>query len=490
MKLVIVGAGFGGLSAAALLAKEGFEVTVVEKNEQPGGRASTHKDGGYAFDMGPSWYLMPDVYEKFFAEFGKKPEDFYDLARLDPAYRIYFEEGPTIDIASDVMKNLALFDTLEKDGGDKLKTYLSEGKEKYDLAIGQMLYRDYRSIFDMFDPHMILEGRKFHIFESLDSFVKKRFSSDEARRIVQYSVGFLGSSPKNTPAFYHMMSYIDLSMGVWYPDGGMRKVVEGIYDLARQNGATFRFNEPVTSIDVKDGSVVGVTTKDDTYEADIVIINADYPYAEMALLEPQYATYPEKYWKKREIAPSAFVVYLGISKRVESLAHHTLFLDKDWEENFHRIFDPAQAGWPESPSYYVNVPSKTDASAAPDGGEALFILVPLAPGIPDSPEIRERFYNRIIDHIESTTGESIRDAVVTKRIFALGDFEERYNAYRGTALGLTHSLFQTALWRPAHQSRKVENLYYTGQYTHPGIGVPMTLISSQIIAQDITKNKR
>ncbi|KUG20562.1 MAG: phytoene desaturase [Methanomicrobiaceae archaeon] len=490
MNVVIVGAGFGGLSAAALLARQGFDVTVLEKNEQPGGRASTYREGGYSFDMGPSWYLMPDVYEKFFAEFGKTPEDFYDLARLDPSYRIYFDGGPTVDIAADITRNFALFDTFEESGGEKLRTYIDEGKEKYDLAIQEMLYRDYRSIFDMLDRRLLLEGAKLRIFESLETFVKRRFSSDEARRIVQYSVGFLGSSPRNTPAFYHMMSYIDLSMGVWYPDGGMRRVVSAIYGLARDGGADFRFNEPAVSIPVDGRTATGVATPERFYDADIVLVNADYPYSETALLPPAHQTYPEKYWSKREIAPSAFVCYLGLDRKTPALAHHTLFLDKDWEENFHRVFDPAHAAWPENPSYYVNVPSKTDASAAPEHGEALFVLVPLAPGLTDSPDLRERFYSRILDHLEESTGERIRDAVVVRKIFALDDFRDRYNAYRGTALGLTHSLWQTALWRPAHRSRKVENLYYTGQYTHPGIGVPMTLISSQIVARELGSTYR
>jgi len=485
-KAIVVGSGFGGLSAAALLAKDGFSVTVFEKNEGPGGRASVYSEKGYHFDMGPSWYLMPDVYERFFAEFSKKPSDFFELKKLDPSYRIHFGTGKVADISPDLEKNLALFDSLEPDGADKLKKYLESAREKYDLSINELLYRDYRSILDFLSGRLILEGRKLHVFENLDTFVSKHFKSDEAKKIVEYSIGFLGGSPKNTPSFYHIMSHIDLTLGVYYPVGGMRRVVAGIRELAESYGVEFRFNEPVTKITIEKKVAESVTTTKGTYPADLVLVNADYPFAEMELIDPGYRTYDEAYWDSRILAPSAIVMYLGVDRVVESIAHHTLFLDKNWEQNFDEIFDPEKAGWPKSPSYYVNVPSRTDPTAAPPGCDTLFILVALAPGIEDSPEIRERFYEKIMDHLEATTGENIRDHIQVKRIFALNDFKDRYNAYKGTALGLSHTLLQTALWRPVHQSKKVRNLYYSGHYTHPGIGVPMTLISSTIVAKEIS----
>jgi 1-hydroxy-2-isopentenylcarotenoid 3,4-desaturase len=485
-KVIIIGAGFGGLSAAALLAKNGFDVLVLEKNEGPGGRASVYSEKGYTFDMGPSWYLMPDVYEKFFMEFGKKANDLMELPRLDPSYRIYFGNGKVLDIAADLDKNIALFDSLEQGGGQKLKKYLASAKEKYDLSINEMLYRDYKSIFDFFSGRMLIEGRKMHILENLDTFVSKHFTSDEAKKIVEYSIGFLGGSPKNTPSFYHIMSHIDLTLGVFYPVGGMRKVATVIRDLAENYGAEFKFNEPVTEIIVRDGKAQGVRTSGGTYESDIVLVNADYAFAELELLNPEYRTYDRKYWERRVMAPSAIVFYVGVNRRFESLAHHTLFLDKNWEHNFDEIFDPKKAAWPKNPSYYVNVPSMTDPTAAPPGCDTLFILVALAPGLEDSPEIRERFYTLIMDKLEASTGDRIRDAVVVKKVFALNDFKERYHAYKGTALGLSHTLFQTALWRPAHQSKKVDNLFYSGHYTHPGIGVPMTIISSTIVAAELT----
>lgn len=487
MKVAIVGSGFGGLSAAALLARDGFEVQVFEKNEGPGGRASTYEEGGYAFDMGPSWYLMPDVYGKFFAEFGAKPEDYFPLRRLDPAYRVFFGSEKSVDVPADIEKTYALFDSFEPGGAEKLRRYLDSAAEKYDLSVNELLYRDYRSILDFLSGRLIMEGAKLHVFENLDSFVSHHFDSDEAKKIVEYSIGFLGGSPKNTPSFYHIMSHIDLTLGVFYPEGGMRAVVGALHRLAEEQGARFFFDEPVTRILVEDGAAAGVETAKGSFEADIVLVNADYPFAELHLLDDRHRTYDARYWEKRVLAPSAFVVYLGVNRRFPGLAHHTLFLDEDWEAGFDTLFDPAKAAWPDRPSYYVNVPSRTDQTAAPEGCDTLFILVALAPGLEDTPERREAFYRQIMDDLEQKLGEDVRSAVEVKRIFALEDFEDRYNAYHGTALGLSHTLFQTALWRPSHTSKRVANLYYSGHYTHPGIGVPMTLISSTLVARELAE---
>jgi len=488
VKVLVIGSGFGGLAAAALLGRDGHAVTVVEKNEQIGGRAGVFTEGGFTFDMGPSWYIMPDVFERFFAEFGKKPSDFYELRRLDPGYRVYFGGGGALDIPADLRKTYALFDALESNGAQKLRNYLVSAREKYDLARRELLYRDYRTLFDFMDRRTLVQEASIHLFENLETFVNRYFESDRARKIVEYSTGFLGGSPQNTPSLYHVLSHTDLTRGVWYPDGGIRRVAYAIRDLALSHGVKFLFNEPVTKIEVEEGRAHGVTTARGCYPADVVLVNADYAFSEMELLDEEYRSYPAEYWEKRILAPSAFVCYLGVRKKVRGLAHHTLFLDMDWEKGFDLIFDPKRAAWPDHPSYYVNVPSRTDTTAAPEGCDALIILALLAPGLPDSPAIRDRFYNLILDHLERSTGESIRDSIAVKKIFALNDFRDRYNAFRGTALGLSHTLWQTALFRPSHQSRRVKNLYYTGQYTHPGIGVPMTLISSQIVARGITND--
>ncbi|EKF86061.1 NAD(P)/FAD-dependent oxidoreductase [Methanobacterium formicicum] len=487
MKVLIVGAGFGGLSAAALLAKDGYQVTVIEKNEGPGGRASVYSDHGFYFDMGPSWYLMPDVFEHFYANFDLKPEDLFQLEKLDPSYRVFFDDTNIVDISSDLEKNYQLFDSLEEGGAEKLKEYLASAEELYDHSVKEMLYRDYTSVLDFLNGKLLLSGIRMNILENLEHYVNRKFSSDEARKIVQYSIGFLGSSPKKTPSLYHIMSHIDLTLGVWYPQGGIREVARTMMELAQTYGALFKFNEPVELLEVHEKHVKRVITSKEVYEPDIVIVNADYAHSELDLLTEENQTYDEDYWEKRVLAPSALVAYVGIDREMENLVHHNLFLDKDWAEGFDTLFDPKQAKWPENPSYYVNIPSKTDKTAAPPGSDTLFILVPLAPGIEDTTKKREQLYNKIMDDLETKTGENIRDHIVVKRIFALEDFKERYNAYKGTALGLSHTLMQTALFRPAHKSKKVENLYYSGQFTHPGIGVPMTLISSEIVAQEINQ---
>jgi len=485
MKVSIIGAGFGGLSAAALMAKKGYDVTVFEKNDQIGGRARVHRDKGFQFDMGPSWYLMPDVFEDFYKKLDTKPEEHFELKRLDPSYRIHFGADKVLDVRANVEDNYELFDGLEENGGEKLESYLKEAERKYNTSMDGLIFKDFSSISDFFNFKLLRSGSKLDIFKNLDKLVTDHFESDEARKILEYSIGFLGGSPKITPAIYQLMSYVDFIKGVWFPIGGIRIVADSIREIAEDNGAEFKLNHEVEKIFVNGGKADALKTNKGNYPTDLVIVNGDYPYTELNLLEKKYRTYDQGYWDKRQFAPSAFVAYVGIDKQIDDLLHHTMYLDRDWAKNFDEIFESEAPHWPKTPSYYVNVPSKTDPGLAPDGCETLFILVPLAPGLEDTWEDRERFYNQIMSDLEKKVGENIRDHVITKRIFAVDDFRNDYNAYKGTALSLVHTLKQTAMWRPRHHSKKVDNLYYTGQYTHPGIGVPMTLISSQIVADKV-----
>lgn len=480
-KVIIVGSGFGGLAASGLLANHGYDVTVIEKNEQPGGRASVWKKDGFTFDMGPSWYLMPDVFEKFFSDFDKKPQDYMDLIRLDPSYRVFFSEDEFFDISAYMQKNYDLFEKLEPGAKKKMKEYLELSKYEYDIAMKDFIYKDYKHLTDFFKPKLIIEGTKLHMFQKLDDFAQRFFKSEKIRKILEYTIVFLGGSPYDSPALYSLMSHVDFNMGVWFPKGGMGKLVEAMHKLAVEQGAKFKFNEPVTQIIVENGNVVGVKTTKNKYEADIVVVNADYAWAEQNLLEDKYRSYSIRYWEKRKIAPSAYLLYLGLDKQLKRFIHHNLYFYTNWEKHFNDIFvDPK---WPEDFSYYVSCISKTDKKTAIKNGENVFVLIPVAAGLNDTKKTREKYFNKTIEHMEYLAGENIRDHIVVKRIFAHSDFSSRYNAYKGTALGLAHTLKQTAIFRPKHESKKVKNLYYTGHYNHPGIGVPMVIISSQILSE-------
>lgn len=484
---IVIGAGIGGLATAALLGKKGYQVTVLEKNADLGGRARVWKSKGFTFDMGPSWYLMPDVFERYFALFDKKPSDFFQLKRLDPNYRIFFSDHEHLDIAAELDKNLKLFEKIEPGFSARFKEYLQQSKYQYEVAMSEFIYKQYTSVFDFFNKRMLTEGRKMKVYESLDKYISRFTQSDKIKKILEYSIVFLGGSPKNVPAFYSLMSHIDFNMGVFYPEGGISKTIEAFEKLCKDHHVKILPNQEVTQIEVSEAKAHTVKTKKASYQADLVISNADYPFTETQLLDSKWQTYPEKYWKKRTLAPSAFILYLGIKGRVKNLSHHNLFFANDWMKHFDEIFD--QPALPNKPSYYVCCPSVTDPTVAPEGCENLFILVPVASGLEDSEDTRQVYADKIINHFEGLIHEKLQNRIVVQRIFSQRDFAEDYNAYQGTALGLAHTLMQTAIFRPANKSKKVKNLYYVGQYTQPGIGMPMCLISAQLTAERIEMSK-
>lgn len=484
-KVIVIGSGFGGLSAAAFLGVDGHDVTVLEKNEQAGGRAMSYDKDGFHFDMGPSWYTMPDIVEKFFNEFGESASDYYKLVRLDPSYRVFFGKNDIVDLPGTLEEIYELFDKLEENGAEKLKKFLKQAKYQYDVSVESFLYKEYRHVWDMFNLKMLIQGSRLHLFDNMEVFAKRFFKNERAQKLLQYTLVFLGGAPKKTPALYALMAYIDYDLGIWYPLGGMTSMVKAMQSLAEKKGAKFIFNQEVQEIIVENGKTVGVKTKDKEYLADIVVANADYPHVEMKLLTDKNRTYANNYWKKKMVAPSAFVLYLGLDTKIPNLEHHNLFLHNDWVEHFNVLFD--EPAWPDKPSYYINCPSKTDPSVAPEGKETFFLLVPISAGIEDTEAIRKEYTDKILADIEQLIDFPIREHVEVSKTISLNDYKSLYNAYEGTALGLSHTLMQTAFFRPRHRSKKVKNLFYTGQYTHPGIGMPVTLISSQVVRDIIRK---
>jgi 1-hydroxy-2-isopentenylcarotenoid 3,4-desaturase len=488
-KAVIIGSGINGMATAALLAADGYEVTVTEQLDRPGGVARTVKEDGFLFDMGPTWYLMPEAYERFFGFFGKKPSDYYTLKDLAPSYKMWFSGSETATVVRDLETNMQTFDGFEAGGGEKLKRYLADAKWRYELAVGDILYHDYRRLGDILDIKLLAKGLKLNVFQDLDKHARKYFNSARARKVLEFNTVFLGCSPFKTPAFYSLMSHVDMTQGVFYPEGGMGSMVDGFRRLAEEQGVKFLFSNPAKRIVVETGAtkprVKGVETAAGLLEADTVISTTDYHWAEHNLLEEQFRNYGEGYWKKKTIAPSTLIIYLGLNRKVPELIHHNFFFADKWEHHFDQIFD--HPAWPDDPSYYVGVTSKSDTTVAPDGGENIFLLVPIAPELNDSDQIREAFADRILAHLEGITGTDIRSAIVTKKIVSQRDFAASYNLYQGTALGLAHTLWQTAIFRPRHDSKKVEGLWYGGHNTQPGIGLPMALIGAELVWRQIVR---
>jgi len=481
--IVIVGSGFGGLSTACYLADAGANVTVLEKNEQLGGRASRLEQDGFTFDMGPSWYLMPDVFERFFGHFGRRPEEYYSLSRLDPHYRIFFKDGDQVDLLPDVEANKKLFEQYEPGAGEALERYLDKSEYTYNVGMEHFVYTDRPNLRDYVDLDVLRYSWGLSLLGKMQGHVEGYFEHPKLQQIMQYTLVFLGGAPTNTPALYNLMSHVDFNMGVYYPDGGMGAVVDGIVELGRELGVEFVTDQPVTEIAGRKGAFAVRTESGEEYLADRVVSNADYAHTEQELLPPEKRQYSAAYWNSRTYAPSAFLLYLGVEGDVDELAHHTLVLPTDWSDHFETIFD--DPAWPDDPAYYLCVPSKTDDSVAPEGHSNLFALVPIAAGLEDTPELRETYRELVLDDIAENTGVDLRDRIVTEELFCVEDFTDRYNSMQGTALGMAHTLRQTSLFRPSRKSTKVDGLYFTGSYTTPGIGVPMCLISGQLTADAI-----
>ena len=486
-KVIVVGSGFSGLAAAASLAKEGLEVVVLEKNATLGGRARQFTVDGFTFDMGPSWYWMPEVFDNFFAEFGHKTSDFYQLDRLSPSYRVYFEDHSHIDIPSDFEELLALFEEYEKGAGEKLKGFLAEAEYKYKVGMAEFVWKPSHSVTEFFDVRIAKSAFKLQMFSSISKQVRKLFKHPHLIKILEFPVLFLGATPQDTPALYSLMNYADLKLGTWYPKGGMYNIVEAMVRVAKEQGVTFLNNKEVLSIDVDvRGRATAVNTIDDSFACDSVVASCDYQHFDQNILEEKYRNYTKKYWDSRVMAPSSLLFYIGLNKKLPGLKHHTLFFDEDFELHAQEIYSTPK--WPSKPLFYICAPSVSDASVAPEYCENLFFLVPLAPNLQDSEEERQRYFDVITKRLQKMTGFDIRENIVYQKSYCLDDFKEDYHAYKGNAYGLANTLMQTAFLKPALKSKKVKNLFYTGQLTTPGPGVPPSIISGLVVAKEVLKS--
>jgi phytoene desaturase len=480
--VTVVGGGFGGLSAAAFLADRGADVTLLERHDHLGGVAGRIEREGFRFDTGPTWYLMPDVFERFFGRFGRSPGDFYETTHLDPHYRVFWKDGDRADLSGDVDAVRSLFESYEDGAGAAFEDYLDTARESYRIGMERFVYEDRPRLRDFLDPDVVRSARGLTFLGSMQDHVADYVDHPKLQQLLQYTLVFLGGAPRETPALYNLMAHVDFDLGVHYPEGGMASVVDGVADLAREVGVETVTGRAVTGVDpLPDG--LAVRTDRRTRTADRVVCNANPAYAERELLPPTARDYGRDYWEGRTYAPSAFLLYLGVEGDVSPLEHHTLVLPTDWDGHFEQIFD--RPAWPDDPAYYLCVPSVTDDSVAPDGHHAVVILVPVAPGLPDGEAVRDRYRETVLADVAEHTGVDLRGRVVVEESACVSEFADRFGAPRGTALGLAHTLRQTGPLRPGHRSDALDGFYYAGSYTTPGIGVPMCLISGEHAADAV-----
>ena len=485
-KVIVIGSGFAGLSAASFMAKAGWNVTVLEKLAGPGGRARQLKEAGFIFDMGPSWYWMPDVFERYFAQFDKRVSDYYQLDRLDPSYRVVWKDGFT-DIPASLAELKDLFESMEPGAAHQLTLFLKEAEYKYRVGIHKLVHKPGRSLTEFIDQDLVKGVFKLDVFTSMKKHIHRYFKHPRIRMILEFPVLFLGALPEDTPALYSLMNYADIVGGTWYPRGGMFNVVDAMYQLALELGVEFKFNEPVKDIRIDDSYAHTVETTIGSYVADVVIAGADYHHVETKLIPQSFRSYPDSYWSSRLMAPSCLIYYIGLNKKLHDVLHHTLFFDVPFDVHAAQIYTEPQ--WPSEPLFYASVPSVTDASVAPAGHENLFFLIPVAAGLTDDTEdLRDRYFNQVIQRYESHIGQRITDSIVYKKSFAYSDFVNDYNSFRGNAYGLANTLMQTAILKPSCRSKKVRNLYFTGQLTVPGPGVPPSLISGEVVSKEVLKS--
>lgn len=483
--VLVIGAGFAGLAAATSLADKGYTVTILEKNDMPGGRARVFEAEGFLFDMGPSWYWMPDIFETYFARFNRKPSDYYNLVRLNPSYTVIFGPNDTVDLPADLDGLKQLFENIEPGSGPKLTEFLRQAAYKYEVGIHKFVWKPSRSITEFMSLKLLYDVVRLDVFQSFASHARKFFSHPKLLQLIEFPILFLGATAENTPAMYSLMNYAEMAMGTWYPMGGMHEIVKAMVNLAEEKGVTILLNQTVQKIEVVDGNARRIITDKGVFDTDVVVAGADYNHVDTKLIDTKFRNYDDAYWKKRVMAPSSLLFYLGVNKRIPKLQHHNLFFDEDFTLHAQEIYETPR--WPSRPLFYVSVPSKTDPGVAPEGCENLFLLIPVAPDLDDSEETRDNYFDLLIERLEKYVGEDIRNHLIYKRSYAHRDFKADYNAFRGNAYGLANTLLQTAFLKPSLKNKKVNNLFYTGQLTVPGPGVPPALISGLVVADEVAR---
>ncbi|WP_396144091.1 phytoene desaturase family protein [Flavobacterium sp.] len=480
----IIGSGFSALAAACYLAKDGNKVTIFEKNSTIGGRARQLKKDGFTFDIGPTWYWMPDVFERFFNDFGKKPSDYYELIKLSPAYQVYFGVNEFVTIADNLPEIITTFESIEKGSGEKLASFMKEAQSNYDIAIKDLVYRPGVSPLELITVETALKVNQF--FGNISKDIRRRFKNKKLVQILEFPVLFLGAKPSDTPSFYNFMNFADFGLGTWHPKNGMYSVVLAMEQLAKELGVTINVNSNIEKIEVTDGKATALVVNGERVAADIILSGADYHHSE-TLLDEKHRAYSEKYWEKKTFAPSSLLFYVGFDKKIANVEHHSLFFDVDFDVHAQDIYDNPK--WPKDPLFYASFPSKTDSNSAPEGKEAAIFLIPLAPGLNDTNELREQYFEKIMTRLEKLTAQSLKNNVIFKESFCVNDFIKDYNSYKGNAYGMANTLLQTAFLRPKLKSKKVKSLYFTGQLTVPGPGVPPALISGKLVADLIKKHR-
>ena len=481
--IAIIGSGFSSLSAACYLAKAGHNVTIYEKNDTLGGRARQFKAEGFTFDMGPSWYWMPDVFDKFFNDFGKKVSDYFTLTKLNPAYRVYFGKDNFIDIEDSPEKICKKFESIEKGSGEKLKKYLKIAKENYEIGVTDMLYKmPGNSPLELVSKKTIKRVRFF--LSNIRKDVRRDFKNPKLRSILEFPVLFLGAKASNTPAFYNFMNYADFGIGTFQPPNGFHDLVNAMVDLGKSLGVKYKVNHELSKINVSNKKVENIVINGKSTDCDLILSGADYHHTE-SLLPVKSRQYNNKYWKSRVFAPSSLLFYVGFNKKLKNVQHHNLIFDTDFNKHAEEIYDSPK--WPTDPLFYANFTSKTNTKTAPEGAENAFFLIPIAIDLIDNEETRDKYFDKIIKKMELYTGQELKDSIKFKRSFCVNDFKTEYNSYGGNAYGLANTLFQTAFLRPNIKSKLVQNLYFCGQLTVPGPGVPPAVVSGELVANLINK---